>query len=484
MNILQSIIGLMSKEEIRHYKIFANRTSSEKERMDIKLFDFIRKSFPEYDEKIIFKRLYNSHEKNSFYRLKNRLAEDLGKSLLLQHHGSGEMNLLLNNLLLAHLFRNKGQAKIAFHYLSRAEKKASAMENFELLEMIYSAFIRLSHETLEINPEEYIQKRKKNRVKLSALQEIDDVLAAVIYRVKTSQNFSKQNAEILQLLQKTINDFSKSKEIKQSPQLRFKIYHSVSRLLLQQHDYVSLEKYLLKTFNEFSKEKLFDKNNHDTKLQMLTYLSNSLFKNKKYDLSLAYAEKLKKTMNEFNGFLHDKYLFYYYSALVYNYSEKDLDKAVEILNEAKENEVIKKLPDYMVFVHLNLAVVYYEKGEFRTALKNSIKLTLQEEFNKLDIAFRIKIIFAELIIRYEVGNFDFLETKLVQVKKEFVKELKSADFHREREIIEIMGEMMVSQSIRRDKKLVKKIQKLVEGTEKTDSDIIDYSEWLNSKIKK
>ena len=55
------------------------------------------------------------------------------------------------------------------------------------------------------------------------------------------------------MLQKTVNDFAKSKDVKNSPVLRFKIYQSVSRILLQQQDYKSLEKYLLKTFDEYIK---------------------------------------------------------------------------------------------------------------------------------------------------------------------------------------------------------------------------------------
>ena len=101
-------------------------------------------------------------------------------------------------------------------------------------------------------------------------------MAALSYRIKVAQNFAKQNTEVVDLLQKTVIDFAKSKDVKNSLVLRFKIYQSVSIILLQQQDYKSLEKYSLKTFNEFTKEKLFNKNDHDTKLQMLTYLINSL----------------------------------------------------------------------------------------------------------------------------------------------------------------------------------------------------------------
>jgi hypothetical protein len=372
MQILQNVIGVMSKEEIRHYKLFINRTEKE-ERKDELLFDFIKKNHSDYDEQKIQKKLYSSNDKNSLYRLKNRILEDIGKSLSVHYHDATSLNTISNNLLLARLFHQKRQYKIAFYYLNKAERKAAEKESIDWLDIIYGDFIKLSHETLEVNPEEYIKKRKENRSKLNKVQEIDDTLAALIYRIRSSQNFAKQNNEIIQLLQKTVNDFSKSKEVKSSPILRFKIYDAVSRILLQQQNYASLEKYLLKTFLEFSSEELFNQNNHDTKLQMLTYLINSLFKNGKIELSLEYAEKLKKAIAEYNGALRDKYLFYYYNSLVINYSVKNIDKAIEILHEAKGSEIIKKLPMYNVFVYLNLAVLNFGKCEFKEALKNLVK---------------------------------------------------------------------------------------------------------------
>ena len=484
MKVLQHIIGTMNKEEIRHFKLFINRTNASPERKDSMLFDYIRKSYPEYNEDKVFAKLYGSEDKNALYRLKNRLLEDLGKSIVLQYFDHSEYNYVLNNVSLSRFFQGKGQARIAFHYLSRAEKKAAEIEGFELLDLIYTEFIRLSHETLEINPEEYIEKRKENRIKLNHLQEIDDILAAVIYRVKTSQNFSKQDSQITELLQKTVNDFANSREVKKSPQLRFKIYHSLSRILLQQHDYQSLEKYLLRTYDEFSKENLFTRNNHDTKLQMLTYLVNSLFKNGKHDLSLQYAEKLKKAMSEHGKYLHDKYLFYYYNSLVINYATTGMhDQAIAILEEARDNDVVKKLPMYTVFIHLNMAGLHFDKKNYKVALKNIVKLSMHESFNNLDEAFRLKITLLEIAIRFELGDYDYVEKRLEHAQKDFVVLLANDDYWREREALGIIGEMMNTPSLRSDKALVARIKKLVDTEGYDEGDILRMRDWLRNKLR-
>ncbi|MDQ3046564.1 MAG: hypothetical protein M3R27_03380 [Bacteroidota bacterium] len=480
MNILQDIIGSMTKEESRGFKLFIYRTEKSGDRKDELLFDLIKKQYPDYDEEKVLKRLYDSEEKNALYRLKNRLLDDISKSLSLHYFQANEYNLVLNSLLLSRLFQSKGQASIAAHYLNKALRKANDNELLEWLDIIYGEFIRLSHETLEINPEEYISKRKENRSKLNKVQEIDDILAALIYRIRVSQNFAGQNTEILKLLQSTVNDFAKSKDVKNSPVLRFKIYQSVSRILLQQQDFKSLEKYLLKTFDEFTKEKLFTKVNHDTKLQMLTYLINSLFKNKKVDLSLEYAEKLRVAMNEFGKLLFDKYLFYYYNSLVINYSVKDIDKAIETLHEARANASIKKLSVYSVFVYLNLAVLNFEKKNFREALKNLVKPMTQDAFKHLDEAWHLKLSVFELMIRYELEDMDYLEHKIGRMKKDYAVLLRKTEYIRQKQMIKILEMMMVSEGIKKDKQLLKNIDPLLE--EATDTDIINYSGWLKSKI--
>ena len=485
MNILPEVIGNMNKEEIRNFKLFINRTEKATARKDELLFDLIRKQFPEYNEEKILKKLYQTDDKNALYRLKNRLFEDIGKSLTLHYYDSTEYNIILNYLFLSRLFQDKGQAATAFYYLTKASRKANENECLDWLDIIYGEFIKLSHEALEINPEEYIQKRKDNRSKLNKIQEIDDILAALIYRIKVSQNFAKQNTEILQLLQNTVNDFSKSKDVKNSPVLRFKIYQSVSRILLQQQDFKSLEKYLLKTYDEFTKEKLFNKNNHDTKLQMLTYLINSLFKNKKIDLSLTYVDKLKSAMDEFGKLLHDKYLFYYYNSLVINYSVKNIDKAIEILHEAKDNSSIKKLSIYNVFVYLNLAVLNFDKRNFKESLKNLVKPMMQDAFKHLDEAWHLKLAVFELMIRYELSDFDYLEHKMERVKKEYVGLLKKEEYVRQKQIIYLIDRMEKSEGLKKDKELLKEINALLDGimlNSTSDTDIINYSDWLKGKI--
>ncbi len=481
--MLLEIITSLNKEECRFFKLYANRTNNNKERKDIMLFDFFKRSENPNEEKI--SALLYGDNKNAYYRLKNRLAGDLNKSLMLQHIENETDLSILQYLLLARIFKQKGNYKIAVSYLLKAEKKAKKTEAFELLNIVFNEIIKISPDDASIDVEDYIEKRKQNNKRLYTLQEIDDILAGVMYRVRTAQNFSGKNAPILELLEKTVNDFSQNPNIKSSGKLRIKIYQAVSRVLLQKHDFIALEQYLKHTFEEFSNDNLFNKQTHEVKLQLLTYLINCLFKNNKLEESLKITAKLKSNMNSFEGLLHDKFLFYYYNSLVINYSKINKDKAIEILEQAKKEPVIKQSSYNYFFVYSNLALMYFDKGKFKPAIKHLSRIMLHDGFLSFARSFQIKIMAAELIIRYEIGDFDYLEKRMRIVKKEYKSLLEKTEFKREVALFQILGEMIYVSKIKSNTKLMGLITnflKMISQKDAEDADVINYNRWINDKI--
>ena len=484
MNILFEIINSLNKEESRFYKLFAGRTNSGANRKDIVLFDFIKQNGGEYDEQIIADELYQDN-KNSFYQLKNRLYKDLNKSMMLQHMGKEKDIFILHFVLLSRVYKRKENLKLSFHYLQKAEKEAENIGAFELLSIIYSDILKLSYDMISIDVEKYIKKKRYNNEQLNWEQEIDLLLAAVLYRIKTAQNFSKNDKSVNEILQKTLDSFSKNEKIPKNPKFKTKVSQVISRILLQQHDFNALEEYLIYTLKEFNRDKIFTKSNHEQKLSMLTYLTNCLFKTHKYKQSLVYAEKLKISMNEYEGFLKDKYLFYYYNSLVINYSLSDKDKALAVLKEAKNNDVIQKLPTFSVFIYLNTALIYYDQNKLSLSAKNLSRLVLQDDFVNIGKSFQLKIHVAELIVRYDLNQTDIIDGKIKYIKKTFKALLKDENFKRDKQLIDIIDLLIYCNNLRQDKKLVKKITELstiIDDEQADDIDVINYNVWLKSLL--
>ena len=485
MDILNQIILNLNKEDLRFYKLFSARHDMGDGRKDLVLLDYIRDSQEQYDEGAIFKKLYGGKDKNALYSLKNRLIHDVARSLTVQYCYKDEILYIHHLLFLVRLYFMRSQFGIAKHFLNKAEKEAMKIENYELLDIIYGEYVKLSHEILDINPEEYIRKRDEARKLSASILEVDNVLAVVYYRLKTSQNFSEKENPILKMLEKTVDSFSRDKNVKKSSKLRFRIYSVVTQILLQRHEYETLEMYLRNTYKEFLRDKLFQKENHNTKLQMLHYLVNASFKNKKYEQSLKHAEEMHEAMKEYGKLLYDKFLIFYYNSRVINYSVLNKDKAISVLEELISKRTLKSQPFYELFIYLNLAILWFEKGEFHNSIRSLNKLYTHSEYKNADETLKFKISVAELIIRYELLDFDFLESRIRHVKKHFKQMLSKPEQEREKEFLSILNKMIVVPELSKNKKLLSRIQKF--SSPKIvldDTEVINYTAWIKGKIRK
>ncbi len=219
-------------------------------------------------------------------------------------------------------------------------------------------------------------------------------------------------------------------------------------------------------------------------MQMLTYSVNTLFKNGKIEESLSYAEKLKTAMEEFGRLHYDKYLFFYYNSLVINYSKIDIDKAIEILEALETNEQLKNTPFYEVFVYLNLAIFRFEKGDYRNAIKNLNKLFVHESYKNADRSLRFRIAIAELIIRLELDDMEFLDYRTTQIKKEYKDLLQNEENKRELKLMEIIRYVALNGISKKNKKLNELVTKFLKEEQYTssDTDVINYNKWLKGKF--
>ena len=484
MNILPEIILTLSKEEIRNYKLFIKRTNDNDSRKDELLFDLIKKQYDvKYDEDEVFKKIYDSDNKNPFYRLKNKLQDDIGLSLTFFHFNSTDVNIVLKEVFLAKIFFDKNAWAISKYFLNKAEKRAAEIENYDLLDLIYTEFIKLSHEVLDVDPETYVNKRIQNKKKLDEIRELDNILAVVIYKIRSAQTFNTSIQSIDTLLEEKIKQLATDTTHEHSTQIKLRIYHSISRMLLLKHDYEKLEEYLLKSYSTFEKEKLFNKTNHDTKLQMLTYICNTLFKTKKYQQSLEYSELLKHAINEYNCFLKNKYLYFYYNSLVINYTEVNREKAIQVLNKMFTVKEISTHPVHINYVYLNLSTVYFDSENYKAALKTLIQLINQDTYQNLHESFRIKIELVELMTRYMLKDYEYLETKIKVMLKNYHNLLGESEHAADNDFIVLIRSLAKLNGNIKSMKLQQKIAAYINTYQtQQQTEVVRHIEWLNKFV--
>tara|TARA_B100001093_G_scaffold76751_1_gene67672 strand:+ start:23410 stop:24843 length:1434 start_codon:yes stop_codon:yes gene_type:complete len=475
-NALDTIVQSMSKEEVRFFKLFLKRTES-KNRKDVDLFDLIRRKNGDYTTKDALKKLKTNP--NNYYQVKNRLYHELNNSMIWQHIWKDKQSKSFSFVLLSRVYKNKGELDLSFHYLKKAEKEAIDSELYEVLSIIYSEIIQISHELLSVDVDYYIGLKRNNIKILFEIDEVDLLLAKIMYDIKSKQNFGKSDGSLVKLIKTKYAKISKENNLVNSSRFRIRLFKMYSRLLLQERDYKLLEKFLIASYNDFLKDKLFDRSNHNEKLTLLTYLSNCLYKTKKYKQSLKYSEELLSGMKEYDCFLHDKYLFYYYNILVLNYAKTDKKKALDYLNKASGSEVIKKLPSYNVFIYLNRSLIYYYSDNYKETQKNIARLIMQEDFLLLDKSLQLKILVTELMIRMLVSNKN-ISDKITNINKRYKSLLLENNHMRDKKMIDLIFNKIHSDDIAVEKK---DLLSIISDSDSEDIDIISYNIWLKEKIK-
>ncbi|RYD82568.1 MAG: hypothetical protein EOP53_03360 [Sphingobacteriales bacterium] len=486
MDVLNQMIADMNRKEVKTFKIYLNRASLNEQRKDVLLFDYMRKSSESYNEEFIVNKLYKGEEKNAFYRLKNRLMEDLGINVFGQAYQEDATMHCMFLVSMAHYYASKSKYKLAMYFLKRAEKKAQITENYSLLEIIYGNLIHASREILNHNPEKYIQKRRENRLLLNKMGEMDDILETIEYKVMISQNLTANGTEILNVLQETIDKYTQDETLKESSRLQFGIYFIVSRILLQKKDYTALEEYLISSYNRFNENKLFTKANHAHKLQMLSWLANTLFVNKKYNQSLAYAEQLRVEMERFDKQLYSRFELFYYNSLVINFSVINPAKAIAILLDLtrREKENSAAFHGVGVFVYMNLAVLYYAQKDFTKALQWLNKLYNYEGYNNTDARLKLKISLGELMMRYDREEHDLLDYRIKQVQKEFAGFIEEHVSIWEVAFLEILTQLGGKQrKLKSIRAAATQILAKIKESEEPQNTLFAYDVWLAEKVK-
>jgi hypothetical protein len=490
MDSLEQMIQNLKKEEIRAFKILTNRF---KRADDVKiaiLFDKIRSQKYDNEEEKLVAELFPDDPKNmnAYYRLKNRLKTELEKSLLNLHHNLDDKITTVNLITLSSLFTYKGQYELAFHYLRRAEKIAQQNGYYDLLNFVYNDVISMSNRYNEINPIEYIEKLKDNADKSMQMLQVNRDFAALRFKLRKT-NFARLSGDVGETLTRIQKELNISSEMYLSPDMKFKVHNLIRSSLLQNKEFQALETYLIHSLHEFESEGLFNKNSHRSKINLITWIINTLTINKNWAQSIHYTDMLYEELHKYNKLNYDNFIWTYYQSQVTNWmSTGQLDKAINLLQEIKDSPVQK--PDivlYGYFINGNLALGHYFSGSPSLAIKTLSMLFAKDVYPKLATEFQFSFSLLDAIFHFENHSLDFASYRIGEMKRQFRAILKRPEYQEEKSFLKILSYMCNKPDPLKDKLVVSHINEFISkasGLQVGSSKHIDYGLWLKAKLKR
>lgn len=418
MPILRQIVQSLSKEEVRAFKIFLSRIQTQTDRKVVQLFDELRNSTQvEFDEERFVLKLFGSSNRNAYYQLRKRLRDYIDRS---QHDFIfGKEDVYVFQLLnIGRIFFKKQHYSVCWDYLKKAQKLAEQHELFEAQDLILSEMIRTVIFIPEVNPEKLIEQRTSVRKRLQALNELDEILTVLGYRLAISQQTGKQESQLGQTLEDVLRRYQQEPILKEDNALRIRLMEGICQVMLQKHAYKAMADYLSANLPQAISDRMFSKANHEIRLKLLTWWTNALFKSDQLQESLRVAVMLKNAMEAYDGMLSDKYFIFYNSAMVYANTILNMPDAIRILEETISNPALEKHPMYSLVVHLNLVLCLYESKDPRKALKVLSQIYVHPAFLQADKVFRLKIGITELIIRATQDQWETIVTRTNQLRKD------------------------------------------------------------------
>jgi pentatricopeptide repeat protein len=478
MNILWEVIKNMGSEEIRTYKYYASRSYQDKEeRKDLRLFDMYRKSETPDDDKILTRIYGPTASKNVFFRLKNRLLEDINRSVILSRFDTPEMDAYLAYCLFRHFYA-QNQMKSAGYYLRKAEKKAIEYGDLELLDIIYSRFISLSLHLPEIDPRKIATQREENAARMDMSKKIEQITALLSYGVRRSQQYGDQEKNLTKYLEDILNSVSLSADAIRGTIAELRIGKAVCQILLQENRLTDMRDYLEQRMTDILHFPARFQPEQELIAELIIFYINALNALGDYPEAIKVCGQLKEHLQLFGQGLYEKYAYYYYLSMVNAWSEQKMyEKSLDILNEMEEKGITGLHPVYIIYHRINKAVCYYMLKNYTQAIKTLTSTYRIHSYSSLDDLFKLKVEIAEAMMRYDRDDLEGLELRVNQIKRNYRELLNKTTA--ESLMLDVLYGLSV-QNLTTDFSHVLEFMK----THESYRPIIDYREWISSKIHK
>ncbi len=483
---LTHLIQSLNKEEIRNFKLFTSKYKSTGTKALVQLFDIIRKEkIDEYDDKIVDVVLPGS-TKNNYYRLKNRLIQEIEDSLADLYRKKDESFEVFRLLRLAKIFFYKSDYEKSKRYLDEAEKTALKLEDYASIHLIYEQYAALIRNLSSINPMDYIRKKRKYNKIHEKIEENKFLTATISYQMRVT-NFSGKNKNVHQTLDNIIEQLQVMDELKDSVTVKFEIDVCVRQSLLQRKEFNVLADYLEETLQKFTERGYFTKQHHNYKIIMLTWTINTNVKIKQYKKALIYVDRLEDALKEYNGLYYQQYLWIYHtSKFVINSYIGNNKLAIELGEKAlKEHQLTIGHPHAMVYF-LNLSTVYYNDLNVDKALHYLSTTIADQSFNNLPPVWKINLKIVEAIYHVESENYDYAKNIYDNIKRTHRSLLKEEAYQRESMFLDVLRDIIQQPRPFKNEKVKTKINNFLDtypDFEPAANEGINYNIWLSSKTK-
>jgi len=485
MDQLQELVNTLSEDDRKEFRIFINRQKSKKQRKDLDLFELIREQI---DPKLIQNKLYKTPNKVAYHTLRKRLLKHLTDFIVLKqidHDTTANSSISGLISLATYLFNNQSE-ELGWRFLLKAEQTAKENEQYELLNNIYHLQIEQSESEFSPSINSIYKKWKTNK----AVVDENEKTSIAYNFIKKEINeviLKGKDKDLNKIIEALLKKYELADVVFKRPQILYKVLDLTRRVMLSKKDFYNFEPYIIKMYKELIKKHGFSKKNHFYKIHILYMIAHILYRNRKFEASNTYLEQMHISMTEYNKAYYKQFYSKYImlSAANYTYLNQN-EKSIEILDSVSE-AALNKLPiEDLLNIKMNLCIYYGNNSQFKKS--NYIIQTLNHSdswlIKKMGIEWVLKKNMIEIMIQYELENFEIAINKIRAFEKSFANLFNHPLYKRANIFIQQIKTIINNPQVLKDKKFIDEvINTLVKvPSEQEDLQAMAFYAWLKAKM--
>ncbi|HEX6845955.1 MAG TPA: hypothetical protein VF144_03200 [Chitinophagaceae bacterium] len=427
-DILFQLVHSLEKSEKRHFKLYIKRSSAKEDLKIIQLFDALDK-LPEYDEKLLLKRLPGV-SKTQLANLKNHLYKQLLASLRLLKTTDNIDLQLSEHLDNARILYNKGLKIHSLRILERAKELARANQKFNTLVQLLSLEKKI--ETLHITRSTTDKTQTMADEALEISGHIDRVtrlsnLALLLYRWFVLYGHARNDQD-----EKELNAFFKNYLPADVQQVngfyeKLYLYQSYCWYAFIRQDFLMYYRYSQKWVDLFEEQPIMKDVETGHYIKGVHTLLNAFF-------DLRYFERFESVLTMFEAFAktniakrHDN--FRTHTSIYINTAKinQHLMKGSFAEGLKLVPSIEKNLEEYALFVdqhrilvfNYKIATLYFGAGNYETAIDYLQKIINGSSDLRIDLQCYARLL--HLMAHYELGNDQIIESLIKSVYRYMAK---------------------------------------------------------------
>ena len=482
---IYSIINSLNQNEQQQFVNYLKQKNKRIDTKNIQLFKLLSEG--ETNSKKICLRLYGRDNKNAYHALRKRLIDALVDFIAnknLEDENSIDMKII-KYILASRTFLLQKNYTTAYKLLDKAQQLANEHSLFPILNEIYHTKIQYAPNYLNADLNELIAKQSENRKK----HELEDQLNSVYAKLKTVLNNLNRKGQTVHF-ERLLNQILKDVNIELNASLSFKSLYQILAIAdisaFITTKYYQIEDFVLNSYNILKEKKDTDKQLY-YQIHIVYIIANTLFRNKKFELSMSYINEMEQLMNykrrsHFKDFILKHTLV---KALNLNYTncQQDAIELVEAIINKKHTNI-----EALLDLNLTLFMFYFQQENLNKAKSVMAKFYHTDKWylEKAGMDWVIKKNIAEILLYAELTDEDLLYSRLRSFRRHYSKYLKHNNQQRILDFLKIVEQTYNNPNLLNEVSFLEYLKSKFEISNNINEDIFVIStySWLKSKVLK